>query len=239
MNTFIAKQIQILYNNFISIWKLYLILIIDWMRVMLKKKILCALLLLMLLVSAPACVKKIDKDDASTEPFKTQSSSLNAVEEDASVYNVSEDKIKDDNLAEEKAENAIAEVKINKNIKAAASQVNSRKQSSIQNSLYNYMSSKANQNSVNAYARKLNGGNKHNTCVYFASESLRRVGVKVPKSISNTRQFIGYLKANGWKVNYNLSELKPGDLCFTTNDSTGWPSHVYIFMAWTKRAYGG
>ncbi|MBL4936889.1 hypothetical protein JK636_14110 [Clostridium sp. YIM B02515] len=201
---------------------------------MLKKKILCALLLLMLLVSAPACVKKIDKDEASTEPFKTQPTALNIAEEDVSAYNIGEDEIKEDKSAEDKVQDTILVVKMNKNTNAAASPVNLRKQSSVQNSLYKYMSNKANQNSVNASARKLNNGNKHNTCVYFASESLRRVGIKMPKSISNTRQFIGYLKANGWKVNYNLSELKPGDLCFTTNDSTGWPSHVYIFMAWTK-----
>lgn len=178
--------------------------VLDWMEVMLKKKILCTLLLIMLSCSA-------------------------------FVYNISEDKNKRDKASEEVVQKTALAGKVNKETKPAAGHINSRKQSSIQVSLYNYMASKANQNSVNASARKLNGGRRHNTCVYFACESLRRSGVRVPKNISNTKQFIGYLKANEWKVNYNLSELKPGDLCFTTNNSTGWPSHVYIFMAWAKK----
>lgn len=109
-----------------------------------------------------------------------------------------------------------------------------RKQSDIQSSLYNYLTVSSNRKSVEMTARKLNRGNYHNTCVYFASESLRRVGYKVPKNVCKTRQLVSYLKSKGWKVSYNLNELKPGDICFTTNNALGSPSHAHVFMGWVK-----
>lgn len=109
-----------------------------------------------------------------------------------------------------------------------------RQQSKLQVSLYNYLSVEANRKSIEKAARKLNRGNPHNTCVYFISESLRRVGYKVPKSICNTKQLVSFLKANGWRVSYSLHELKPGDICFTTNTPMGSPSHGQIFMGWVK-----
>jgi hypothetical protein len=109
-----------------------------------------------------------------------------------------------------------------------------RQQSKLQIALYNYLSVEANRKSVEKAAKRLNRGDRHNTCVYFISESLRRVGYKVPKSICNTKQLVSYLKANGWKVSYNLHELKPGDICFTTNTPLGSPSHAQLFMGWVK-----
>ena len=109
-----------------------------------------------------------------------------------------------------------------------------REQSKLQTSLYNYLSVAANRNSVEKAARRLNRGNYHNICIYYASESLRRVGYKVPRRICKTRELIYYLKSEGWKVSYNLQELKPGDICFTTNNILGAPSHAHIFMEWVK-----
>lgn len=109
-----------------------------------------------------------------------------------------------------------------------------RKQSNIQTSLYNYLTVAENRKSVEKAAIRLNRGNAHFTCVYYTSESLRRIGYKVPRYICNNRQLTAYLKSKGWKVNYNLHELKPGDICFTTNTNKGFPSHAYIFMGWVK-----
>jgi hypothetical protein len=108
------------------------------------------------------------------------------------------------------------------------------KQSKLQTSLYNYLTIPANRKSIEKSARRLNRGNHHNTCVYFVSESLRRVGLMVPKSVCNTRQLVPFLKSKGWKVSYNLQELKPGDICFTTNNALGSPSHAHVFMGWVK-----
>lgn len=110
----------------------------------------------------------------------------------------------------------------------------SREQSKLQASLYNYLTVEANRKSVEKAARKLNRGNPHNTCVYFISESLRRVGFIVPKRVCNTRRLVSYLNSKGWKVSYNLQDLKPGDICFTTNNALGAPSHAQVFMGWAK-----
>ena len=109
-----------------------------------------------------------------------------------------------------------------------------RRQSKVQISLYNFLTVSTNRKSVEKAARRLNRGNHHNTCVYFTSESLRRSGFMVPKSVCNTRQLVPFLKSKGWKVSYNLHELKPGDICFTTNNVLGSPSHAHIFMGWVK-----
>jgi hypothetical protein len=109
-----------------------------------------------------------------------------------------------------------------------------RMQSKLQTSLYNYLTVPANRNAVEKVARKLNRGNYRNTCVYFASESLRKIGYNVPKSVCNTRQLVSFLKSKGWKVSYNLNEMHPGDICFTTNHALGAPSHTHIFMGWVK-----
>jgi hypothetical protein len=108
------------------------------------------------------------------------------------------------------------------------------KQSKLQTSLYNYLTVPANRKSIEKAARRLNRGSHHNTCVYFASEALRRVGFMVPKSVCNTRQLVPFLKSKGWRVSYNLHELKPGDICFTTNNDLGSPSHAHVFMGWVK-----
>lgn len=110
----------------------------------------------------------------------------------------------------------------------------SRNQSKLQTSLYNYLTVADNRKSIEKVARRLNRGNYHNTCVYFTSESLRRVGYRIPKRVCNTRQLVAYLKSKGWKISYNLNELKPGDICFTSNHALGAPSHAYIFMGWVK-----
>ena len=40
----------------------------------------------------------------------------------------------------------------------------------------------------------------------------------------------------GWKKNRNVTQLKKGDICFTTDmpGKVGTPSHAYIFMSWIK-----
>lgn len=101
--------------------------------------------------------------------------------------------------------------------------------------LYNYLSVKKNRDSVGNRANELHGGTMHNSCVYYASEALRRVGVRIPDSMSLIPKFIAELKRQGFKTSYNLKDLKPGDICFTTDVNGvfgGRPTHTYIFMGW-------
>jgi hypothetical protein len=108
-----------------------------------------------------------------------------------------------------------------------------RTQSKFQTDLYNYMMYYDNRNSVIERAVALHDGDYSNNCVYFTSEALRRVGMTaLPESVCNTRTLTNKLESYGWKLDYDLSKLLPGDICFTTSiDGTG-PSHTYIFMKW-------
>lgn len=99
--------------------------------------------------------------------------------------------------------------------------------------LFKYVTNVNNQVSLNNTAVMLHGGNTNNNCVYFLSESLRRIGFYIPKSMANTYQLENELKNQGFLYSYDLTQLKPGDIVFTNNYS-----HVYTFMCWDKNGYG-
>ncbi|CAM2738977.1 hypothetical protein HAHI6034_03420 [Hathewaya histolytica] len=103
--------------------------------------------------------------------------------------------------------------------------------------IYNSMAIKANRVTAYKKAIQLNNNNSANTCVYFLSEVLRMNGEKINPSICNTVEILGIMKKEGWKKEKNYTKLKPGDICFTTDESlnsNGTPSHVYIFMSWAE-----
>lgn len=107
-----------------------------------------------------------------------------------------------------------------------------RTQSAIQTNLYNYLMNYDNRQAVMQRAVELHNGDYSNNCVYFASEALRRAGLSnLPESVANTRTLTSKLKAMGWKVSTDLSNLMPGDICFTTSYGYG-PTHAYTFMKW-------
>ncbi|MBU3145034.1 hypothetical protein [Clostridium sp. CF012] len=117
-----------------------------------------------------------------------------------------------------------------KNIKAKVQAENL----SLNENVYSFLEDKGNR--IDAYnsAIKLNQGSSENTCVYFISEVLRRNNFDVPAQTSNTSQIISLLKEKGFKKRSDYENLKPGDICFTTDDNGGFPTHTYIFMKWVK-----
>jgi hypothetical protein len=98
--------------------------------------------------------------------------------------------------------------------------------------LSGFLSNSANVTSVLNRAVELNGGDQTNTCVYFSSEAMRRIGVPVPLATCNTRQYLRFLKARSWVSSYDIKKLTPGSICFTTNDWAGYPTHTFVFMGW-------
>jgi len=103
--------------------------------------------------------------------------------------------------------------------------------------VYNFLENEVNRKEVYNVAAKLNKGSSANTCVYFIAEVLRRNNFKVPSETNNISQFLSLLKARGFKKQSNYKELKPGDICFSTDDNgdkNGVPTHTYIFMKWVK-----
>lgn len=99
--------------------------------------------------------------------------------------------------------------------------------------LYDYLMVEKNRNSVSDTAAKLHEGDLHNACVYYASEALRRIGENIPLPTCNTAQLKAELTRRGFKICYDMTQLRPGDLCFTTCESgTQKSTHVYVFMSW-------
>lgn len=107
----------------------------------------------------------------------------------------------------------------------------------LKNNIYNYLSNKNNRINTYNQAVKLNGNSSSNACVFFVSQVLRNNNMTVPDSVCNTAGLISYLKDKGWKKNTDFKALKPGNICFTTDEKgnkDGIPSHTYIFMKWQK-----
>lgn len=98
--------------------------------------------------------------------------------------------------------------------------------------LSTYLNSTAHVSSVLNAAVVLHGGNPTNTCVYFSSEAMRRIGVSVPYSTANTKQYLAYLRAHAYIASYDIKNLTPGTICFTTNNWQGQPTHTFAFMGW-------
>lgn len=109
--------------------------------------------------------------------------------------------------------------------------------SKVQEKIYNSMTVK--ENRLKAYSRtvRLNKGSSSNTCVYFVAEVLRMNGENIDDSICNTTQLLQVMKKDNWKKERNYKKLKPGDICFTTDENLnkyGIPTHTYIFMKWAE-----
>ncbi|WP_055069923.1 SH3 domain-containing protein [Clostridium massiliamazoniense] len=102
----------------------------------------------------------------------------------------------------------------------------------LQQKLYNYLSSTANQEAVMKEAVNLHGGNASDTCVYFLATALRNIGVDIPTSTAYTTILEGNLLSRGWVRSTNLDDIQKGDICFAG------PYHVYVFMGWKDKEKG-
>jgi len=97
-----------------------------------------------------------------------------------------------------------------------------------------YLTPDANVSSVLVTAIALHFGDPTNNCVYFSSEAMRRIGVYVPLVTCNTGQYLAYFRSHAWIASSNISELIPGNICFTTNGWNGNPTHTFVFMGWVN-----
>src|SRR5665648_35646 len=103
--------------------------------------------------------------------------------------------------------------------------------------VYNFLGDTENRKDVYAAGIELNGGSSANTCVYFVAEGLRRNNFNVPKEICNISQISPIFEEKGWGKEKDYKNLRPGDICFTTDangDKNGIPTHTYVFMKWVK-----
>ncbi|MBD7912912.1 hypothetical protein [Clostridium cibarium] len=103
--------------------------------------------------------------------------------------------------------------------------------------IFNFLQSNENRKYIYSKAVKRNKGNSSNTCVYFLAELLRENNFMVPNETKKVSEVLKMLKEDGWKKHSNYEELKPGDICFTTDsdgNKDGIPTHTYVFMKWVK-----
>lgn len=102
-------------------------------------------------------------------------------------------------------------------------------------SLAAYLADPLNGQSVADRGVELNGGQGHNACVFTVAEALRRVGCDIPETTGYTPVLVQQLKDRDFSISYQLSDLQPGDICFTTNEQGGLDgvsTHTFIFLAW-------
>lgn len=105
----------------------------------------------------------------------------------------------------------------------------------LSESLAAYLADPLNGQSVADRGVDLNSGQGHNACVFTVAEALRRVGCDIPESTGYTPVLVQQLKDRGFSISYQLSDLQPGDICFTTNEQGGLDgvsTHTFVFLAW-------
>lgn len=108
----------------------------------------------------------------------------------------------------------------------------------LEGKLYYSMSKKDNRIKAFNRAVVLNNGKSINTCVYFLAEVLRMNGEKIDDSVCNTTQLLEIMKKEGFEKEKNYKKLKPGNICFTTDErltAMGAPTHTFIFMGWKEQ----
>jgi len=102
--------------------------------------------------------------------------------------------------------------------------------------IYEYLNVEGNRTTVLKKSIALNGGSKKGLNVYLLSEILRANTYAIPAKTTTVKQLLDSLISMGWKKNRNVSQLKKGDICFTTDmpGKVGSPSHAYVFMGLVK-----
>lgn len=105
--------------------------------------------------------------------------------------------------------------------------------------LFLYMSSLKNRNSVYKKAVQIHYGDPSNTCAITVSEALRRIGFQIPLYSNRTNHVEDRLISMGWKRKMDLTQMQPGDIVFTADVNGkllgGHATHVFIFMGWANK----
>lgn len=75
-------------------------------------------------------------------------------------------------------------------------------------------------------------GSIMDNCTYYLSSLLRMNGYDVPGNVGSVAGLKRWAHNNSWNFSTNLSELKPGDVCFAQDD------HTFIFVSWYNKSKG-
>ena len=108
-------------------------------------------------------------------------------------------------------------------------------ENSFSKRLHEFLSAEENGMTSGYAAVELHHGDWNNACVYTVAEALRRIGEDIPVNICRTEDFEMMLESLGYNKYYDLENLEPGDICFTTDEYGvigGRPTHTYVFLGW-------
>lgn len=104
-----------------------------------------------------------------------------------------------------------------------------------------YIENQSNREKSLKEAIKINKDSNKGVSIIYIAQILRNNKLNIPKSTISTKGLMQELEKQGWKKITDYKNLEKGDICFTTLDNSGSPSHAYIFMGWTtegKTDYG-
>ncbi|WP_194189562.1 SH3 domain-containing protein [Clostridium chrysemydis] len=178
---------------------------------------------------------EVKPSDKEIDKSKVQPNDKGEAKEEGKTSDKKESKpeAKPENKPEAKPENkpeAKPEIKPETKPEERPVKLENKFHSAIQEKLYHYLLNSDNRKSIFKEAVRLHDGNASNTCVYFASEALRRIGVDIPKYIAYTTKLEEQLVKRSWVKTSDLDSLEPGDICFAGE------AHTYVFMGWADRA---
>ncbi|MGL5822497.1 MAG: SH3 domain-containing protein [Sarcina sp.] len=110
--------------------------------------------------------------------------------------------------------------------------VNASQHKELQSQFVDYVSKRGNRDKAWDEALNLHNGIRTNNCVFYMSSVLRGLGYDVPDYIGYTTYLSDWLEQNGWHKEYNLNNIKPGDIAFSGE------THVVMFLSWANKAKG-
>lgn len=140
-----------------------------------------------------------------------------------------------DKLTGKNTDSIKIEQKVDTNNKAGNQQTQQPVEA-INNAVYTNALGDRNRKKALEESIKINENETTGLAAIYISELLRQSGVKVPRDVKNTKDLVTSLQNLGWQKVKDPKQLQKGDICFTTDmtNMEGYPSHVYIFMGWTK-----
>ncbi|MGL4761811.1 MAG: SH3 domain-containing protein [Sarcina sp.] len=109
---------------------------------------------------------------------------------------------------------------------------NHNNNTSNQGNLLNIVQYKSNRVNAFSEATCLHGSIMDN-CTYYVSSLLRMDGYNIPGPTGSVSELKQWAHNQSWNFSSNLSELKPGDICFAYDND-----HTFVFVSWYNKSKG-
>lgn len=138
------------------------------------------------------------------------------------------------NLAKDDSSSKNNGTEITKDVNNKSKETGKNEEIALNEKIAKYIQDKNNRQKSLKEAVSINKGSEKGVSVIFISQLYRNNGYDIPKNTISTKGLLEELKKKNWTKETDYTKLQKGDICFTTVDSAGSPSHAYIFMGWVK-----